>query len=140
MKMKEKKTEEVVEEVIETPKISNELREYLEFARYCKIQLSEFYNELSGAIYVRDISCDLELERFGVKCLPVNIKTGFSKDNCQKYFEEFVEEWIIEYNKLDFSKYDNYTNLILKRFAPDVNAISMIRRKFKKCEQHITEE
>ena len=138
--MKEKKTEEVVEEVVDTPKISDEVKEYLEFARCCKIQLSEFYNELSGGIYVREISCDLELERFGVKCLPVNMKTGFLKDNCQKYFEEFVKEWIIEYNKLDFSKYDNYTNLILKRFAPDVNAISIIRRKFKKCEQHTTEE
>ena len=136
--MKEKKTEEVVE--AEAPKISDEVREYLEFARCCAIQLSEFYNELSGGIYIRNIDCDLELESFGVKCLPVNIKTGFSKDNCQKYFEEFVEEWIIEYNKLDFSKYDNYTNLILKRFAPDVNTISMIRKKIKKCAQHTTEK
>jgi hypothetical protein len=34
MKMKEKKTEEVVEEVVDTSKISDELKEYLEFARF----------------------------------------------------------------------------------------------------------
>jgi histidinol phosphatase-like PHP family hydrolase len=42
MKMKEKKTEEVIEEVVENSKISDELREYLEFVRFCVHQVGEF--------------------------------------------------------------------------------------------------
>ena len=138
--MKEKKTEEVVEE-IETPKISDELVEYLAFARYCKAQMCQFFNEIEnrGAIQIVKNS---ELERFGVDTsLPIGINVGFSKENMLERFEEFVEEWIKAYNKLDLLKYDNYTNVVLKEFAPDPSTISCVRSKIKeKCAQHTTEE
>ena len=51
--MKEKKTEEAVEE---TPKVSNELMEYLEFARYCIHQNAIFRDFKSG--FARDYRGD----------------------------------------------------------------------------------
>lgn len=141
MKMKEKKTEEVVEEVVESPKISDELKEYLAFARYCKSQMCQFFNEIEDRNVTQTVK-DSELERFGIDTsLPIGINVGFSKENMLKRFEEFVEEWIKAYNKLDLLKYDNYTNVVLKEFAPDPSTISCIRSRIKeKCAQHITGE
>lgn len=139
--MKEKKTEEVVEEVVETPKTSNELKEYLEFARQCKLQMCQFFNEIENRGAIQSIS-NSELERFGVDTsLPIGINVGFSKKNMLERFEEFVEEWIKAYNKLDLLKYDNYTNIVLKEFAPDSSTISCVRSKIKeKCAQQFTEK
>lgn len=141
MKMKEKKTEEVVEEVVETPKISNELVEYLAFARCCKSQMCQFFNEIEDRNVIQTVK-DSELERFGIDTsLPIGINVGFSKENMLERFEEFVEEWIKAYNKLDLLKYDNYTNVILKEFAPDPSTISCVRSRIKeKCVQHTTEK
>lgn len=141
MKMKEKKTEEVVEEVVETPKISDELVEYLSFARYCKSQMCQFFNEIEDRNVIQTVK-DSELERFGVDTsLPIGINVGFSKENMLERFEEFVEEWIKAYNKLDLLKYDNYTNVVLKEFAPDPSTISCVRSRIKeKCVQPITEK
>ena len=139
--MKEKKTEEVVEEVVETPKISNELVEYLAFARCCKSQMCQFFNEIEDRNVIQTVK-DSELERFGIDTsLPIGINVGFSKENMLERFEEFVEEWIKAYNKLDLLKYDNYTNVILKEFAPDPSTISCVRSRIKeKCVQHTTEK
>lgn len=141
MKMKEKKTEEVAEEVVETPKISNELVEYLAFARYCKSQMCQFFNEIEDRNVIQTVK-DSELERFGIDTsLPIGINVGFSKENMLKLFEEFVEEWVKAYNKLDLLKYDNYTNVVLKEFAPDPSTISCVRSRIKeKCAQHTTGE
>ena len=137
--MKEKKTEEVVE--VETPKISNVLREYLGFARQCKLQMCQFFNEIEDRNVIQTVK-DSELERFGIDTsLPIGINVGFSKENMLKRFEEFVEEWIKAYNKLDLLKYDNYTNVVLKEFAPDPSTISCVRSRIKeKCAQRTTEE
>lgn len=139
--MKEKKIEEVVEEVVETPKISNELKEYLSFARYCKSQMCQFFNEIENRNAIQTVK-DSELERFGIDTsLPIGINVGFSKENMLERFEEFIEEWIKAYNKLDLLKYDNYTNIVLKEFAPDPSTISCVRSRIKeKCVQHTTEE
>lgn len=137
--MKEKKTEEVVE--VETPKISNELREYLEFARQCKLQMCQFFNEIESRGAIQSVS-NSELERFGIDTsLPISINVGFSKKNMLERFEEFIEEWIKAYNKLDLLKYDNYTNIVLKEFAPDPSTISCVRSKIReKCAQQFMEK
>ena len=141
MKMKEKKTEEVVEEVVETTKISDELVEYLAFARCCKSQMCQFFNEIDNRNVIQTVNYS-ELERFGVDTsLPIGINVGFSKENMLERFEEFVEEWIKAYNKLDLLKYDNYTNIVLKEFAPDPSTISCIRSRIKeKCAQPTAEK
>lgn len=141
MKMKEKKTEEVTEEVVENSKISDELKEYLGFARQCKSQMCQFFNEIENRGAIQSVSYS-ELERFGIDTsLPIGINVGFSKKNMLERFEEFVEEWIKAYNKLDLLKYDNYTNVVLKEFAPDPSTISCVRSRIKeKCAQHTTEE
>ena len=75
MKMKEKKTEEVTEEVIETPKISNELKEYLEFVRFCIHQVGEFDEFHKSCTKGQDMI----LEYLGLDISkPVSIVTGFS--------------------------------------------------------------
>lgn len=132
--MKEKKTEEVIEEVVETPKISDGLKEYLAFARYCKSQLCQFFSEIEDRNVIQTVK-DSELERFGIDTsLPIGINVGFSKENMLDRFEEFVEEWIKAYNKLDLLKYDNYTNVVLREFAPDPSTISCVRSRIKeKC-------
>ena len=139
--MKEKKTEEVVEEAVEIPKISDELIKYLAFARYCKSQMCQFFNEIDNRNVIQTVNYS-ELERFGVDTsLPIGINVGFSKENMLERFEEFVEEWIKAYNKLDLLKYDNYTNVVLREFAPDPSTISCVRSRIKeKCSQPTTEK
>lgn len=139
MKMKEKKTEEVVE--VETSKISNELREYLEFARQCRYQLQRYDDETckSRIFFHTD---DTILEEFGVDTsTPINIYIEFSDNNISEFFEEFVADWINAYNKLDLTKFDNYTKLVIHTYSPSITLISKIRKHIKeKCAQHTTEE
>ena len=134
--MKEKKTEEVVEEVVETPKISNELKEYLEFARFCIHQEKVFDKHKAG-----EIEKDLMLEQLGLDISkPVSIVTGFSKETIAKEYDEFIQNWIDRYNELDLTKIDNYTKSVLCHFCPNPWDILFTKAGFKECEQHITEE
>lgn len=139
MKMKEKKTEEVVE--VETPKISDELKEYLEFARQCRYQLQRYDDETckSRIFFHTD---DIILEEFGVDIsTPINIYIEFSDNNISEFFEEFVANWVNAYNKLDLTKFDNYTKLVIDTYSPSITPISKIRKHIKeKCVQHTTEE
>ena len=134
--MKEKKTEEVVEEVVETPKISNELKEYLEFARFC-VHQNVIY---TGFCYEIEQKDDI-LKRLGLDVSePVSIITGFTKETIGKEYDEFVQSWIDRYNELDLSKIDNYTKATLLYFIPNAYEVTTLKEKFKKCAQHITEE
>lgn len=133
MKMKEKKTEEVVEE---TSKVSNELMEYLEFARFC-VHQNTIFSECCYELKQKDKI----LERLGLDVSkPVTVATGFTKETIGKEYDEFVESWIDRYNELDLSKIDNYTKASLLYFIPNVYEVSHLKEKFKKCAQHITEE
>ena len=88
-----KETEEVVEEV-ETLKISDELVEYLAFARCCKSQMCQFFNEIEDRNVIQTVK-DSELERFGVDTsLPIGINVGFSKENMLERFEELKNRQI----------------------------------------------
>lgn len=132
--MKEKKTEEVVE--VETPKISDELKKYLEFARFCIHQEGVFDKCKNW-----ETEKDLMLEQLGLDVSkPVSIVTGFSKETIAKEYDEFIQSWIDRYNELDLTKIDNYTKLILQRFCPNPWDILFTKEILKKCAQHTTEE
>ena len=136
MKMKEKKTEEVVEEVVETPKISNELKEYLEFARFCVHQEKVF-----DKCKTWEAEKDLILEQLGLDVSkPVSIITGFSKETIAKEYDKFIQNWIDRYNELDLTKIDNYTKSVLCHFCPNPWDIMFTKERLKECEQHTTEE
>ena len=133
MKMKEKKTEEVVED---TPKVSNELMEYLEFARYCVHQERVF-----DKCKTWEAEKDLILEQLGLDVSkPVSIVTGFSKETIAKEYDEFIQSWIDRYNELDLTKIDNYTKSVLCHFRPNPWDILFTKNKLKDCTQHTTEE
>lgn len=135
MKMKEKKTEEVVEEV-ETPKISNELKEYLEFARFC-VHQERVFDKCKNW----ETEKDLMLEQLGLDVSkPVSIVTGFSKETIAKEYDEFIQSWIDRYNELDLTKIDNYTKSVLHHFCPNPWDILFTKETLKKCAQHTTEE
>lgn len=134
--MKEKKTEEVTEEVVEAPKISNELKEYLEFARYCVYQEKAF-----DSVYNWQKEKDVILEWLGLDVSkPVSVVTGFSKETISKEYDEFIQSWIDRYNELDLTKFDNYTKSILDRFIPNPWDVWYTKERLKKCVQHTTEE
>lgn len=136
MRMKEKKTEEVTEEVVEAPKISDELKEYLEFARFCIHQEKVFDKHKVG-----EIEKDLMLEQLGLDISkPVSIVTGFSKETIAKEYDEFIQSWIDRYNELDLAKIDNYTKSVLYHFCPNPWDILFTKETLKKCAQHTTEE
>lgn len=136
--MKEKKTEEVVEE-IEVPKISDELREFLEFVRQCEYQRSIFCEDMYGPNWLKDM--DTTLESLGIDITkPLTLVTNFPKDKKLEIFDEFIENWISAYNTLDFTKLDNYTKRIISDFAPSPITTLKIRKQLKKCAQHTTEE
>ena len=129
MKMKEKKTEEVVEEVVEIPKISNELKEYLEFARQCEYQHAVF--EGSSEEYLKEV--DRVLGTMIDVSKPVSVLNGFAKENILREYEDFVQIWIDRFNELDLEKFDNFTVLILRRFTPNIFTTYRLKEKFKKC-------
>lgn len=136
MKMKEKKTEEVTEEVVETPKISNELKEYLEFARYCVYQ-ERIFDKCKNW----EAGYDSMLEQLGLDISkPVSIITGFSKETIAKEYDEFIQSWIDRYNELDLTKIDNYTKSVLYHFCPNPWNVLFTKEKLNKCAQHTTEE
>lgn len=135
MKMKEKKTEEVVE--IETPKISDELKEYLELARFCEYQKQVFYE--SGMSWLNEM--DNFLNDFGIDVSkPVSIVTYIPENEKLEKFDQFIQSWIDAYNALDVTKLDNYTKRILTHFVPNPFSVSYIRKEIKRCAQHTTEE
>lgn len=134
MKMKEKKTEEVVE--VETSKISDELREYLGFARYCVHQETVFDKCKNWASEKDSILKQLGLD----VSKPVSIVTGFSKETIAKEYDEFIQNWIDRYNELDLTKVDNYTKSVLCHFSPNPWEILFTKEKLEKCAQHTTEE
>lgn len=136
MKMKEKKIEEIVEEVVEAPKISDELREYLEFARFCVHQEKVFdkYKTL-------ETEKDLMLKQLGFDVSkPVSIVTGFSKETIAKEYDEFIQNWIDRYNELDLTKIDNYTKSVLYHFCPNPWDIMFTKERLEKCEQQFMEK
>ena len=134
MKMKEKKTEEVVE--VETSKISNELKEYLEFVRQCEYQHAVF--EGSSEEYLKEV--DNVLGTMIDISKPVSVLNGFTKENILREYEDFVQIWIDRFNELDLEKFDNFTVLILRRFTPNIFTTYRLKEKLKKCAQHTTEE
>ena len=134
MKMKEKKTEEVVE--VETPKISDELREYLEFARQCEYQHAVF--EGSSEEYLKEV--DRVLGTMIDISKPVSVLNGFAKENIFREYEDFIQLWIDRFNELDLEKFDNFTVLILRQFTPNMFTTYRLKEKFKKCVQHTTEK
>lgn len=136
MKMKEKKTEEVTEEVVEMPKISDELKDYLEFARFCVYQERVFDKCKNW-----ETEKDLMLKQLGLDVSkPVSIVTGFSKDSIAREYDEFIQNWIDRYNELDLTKIDNYTKSVLSRFCPNPWDILFTKERLKRCAQHTTEE
>lgn len=129
MKMKEKKTEEVVEEVVNSTKISDELKEYLEFARFCIYQERVFDKCKNWTI-----EKDLMLEQLGLDVSkPVSVVTGFSKETIAKEYDEFIQSWIDRYNELDLTKIDNYTKSVLRHFSPNPWDILFTKEMFTKC-------
>ena len=132
--MKEKKTEEVVE--VETSKISNELKEYLEFVRQCEYQHAVF--EGSSEEYLKEV--DNVLGTMIDISKPVSVLNGFTKENILREYEDFVQIWIDRFNELDLEKFDNFTVLILRRFTPNIFTTYRLKEKLKKCAQHTTEE
>lgn len=134
--MKEKKTEEVTEEVVEMPKISDELKDYLEFARFCVYQERVFDKCKNW-----ETEKDLMLKQLGLDVSkPVSIVTGFSKDSIAREYDEFIQNWIDRYNELDLTKIDNYTKSVLSRFCPNPWDILFTKERLKRCAQHTTEE
>lgn len=132
--MKEKKTEEVVE--VETPKISDELKEYLGFARFCVYQERVFDKCKNW-----ETSYDSILEQLGLDVSKsVSVVTGFSKETIAKEYDEFIQSWIDRYNELDLTKIDNYTKSVLCHFCPNPWDILFTKERLKKCAQHTTEE
>lgn len=135
--MKEKKTEEVVEEVVDTPKISDELKEYLELARFCEYQKQVFYE--SGMSWLNEM--DNFLNDFGIDVSkPVSIVTYIPENEKLEKFDQFIQSWIDAYNALDLTKIDNYTKSVLCHFCPNPWDILFTKERLKKCAQHTTEE
>lgn len=138
MKMKEKKTEEVVEEVMET---DTAILDYLKNERERIHQYAFFIKASKVCCGYCTKSCDDVLALMGINVsVPVTIKTGYSKETIGDAFSEFIQNWIDEYNKLNLSKVDNYTKVILDSFIPLPSEIINIKKAFKKCVQHTTEE
>lgn len=134
--MKEKKTEEIVEEVVEAPKISDELKEYLEFVRQCEYQHAIF--EGSSEEYLKEV--DNVLGTMIDISKPISVLNGFTKENILREYEDFIQIWIDRFNELDLEKFDNFTVLILRRFTPNIFTTYRLKEKFKKCAQHTTEK
>jgi hypothetical protein len=138
MKMKEKKTEEVVEKVVETPKISDEVREFLETHRQFMHQYFAFKHMVG---LTAEKLNDKMYEEFGLDISkPVSVLTGFSKETRLEQFEKFMKSMINLYNEFDFNKLENYTRIRIERAFPDGFKVEYVKRCFKKCAQHTTEE
>lgn len=136
MKMKEKK-EEVVE-VVETPKISDEVRDFLETHRQYLHQYFAF-KHIAGL--TAEKLNDSMYEEFGLDISkPVSILSGFSKENCLEHFENLIESLKDLYNQFDFNKLDNYTRIRIERSFPDGCKVEYIKRCFKKCDSQSTEK
>lgn len=132
MKMKEKKTEEVIEDVVE---INTASRDYLESIRERIHQYAFFIKASKVCCGYCTKSCDNVLESIGIDISkPVTIKTGYSKETIGDAFLEFISDWINEYNDLELSKIDNYTKIIIDSFLPLPSEIVNIKKAFKKCE------
>ena len=132
MKMKEKKAEEVVEE---TPKVSDELMEYLEFVRYC-VHQNAIFRDFNGDLKQKDMI----LESLGLDISkPVTVASGFSKESISNDYDGFIQNWIDRYNELDLTKVDNYTVARLQILIPNICDL-VYKEHIKKCAQHTTEE
>jgi hypothetical protein len=133
MKMKEKKTEEVIEEVVD---VNDTALDYLKKARERIHQYAFFIKASKVCCGYCTKSCDDVLEFMGINVAnPVTIKTGYNKETVGDAFSEFISDWIDEYNGLDLSKIDNYTKIIIDSFLPLPSEIVNIKKAFKKCEQ-----
>ena len=131
--MKEKKTEEVIEEVVE---VNNASRSYLESIRERIHQYAFFIKASKVCCGYCTKSCDNVLESMGINVSePVDIKVGYNKETIGDAFSEFISDWIGDYNDLDLSKIDNYTKIIIDSFLPLPSEIVNIKKAFKKCEQ-----
>ena len=136
--MKEKKNEEVVEEVVE---INNFSRGYLESIRERVHQFAFFIKASKVCCGYCPKSCDDVLELMGIDVSePVNIKVGYNKETIGDAFSEFISDWLDDYNNLDLSKIDNYTKVIIDSFLPLPSEIVNIKKAFKKCERQSTGE
>ena len=131
--MKEKKNEEVIEEVVE---VNNVSRDYLESIRERIHQYAFFIKASKVCCGYCTKSCDNVLESMGINVSePVDIKVGYNKETIGDAFSEFISDWIGDYNDLDLSKIDNYTKIIIDSFLPLPSEIVNIKKAFKKCEQ-----
>lgn len=136
--MKEKKTEEVIEEVVEMPKISDEVKEFLETHRQFTHQYFAFKHMVG---LTAEKLNDKMYEEFGLDISkPVSVLTGFSKETCLEQFEKFMKSMIDLYNEFDFNKLDNYTRIRIERAFPDGFKVEYIKRCFKKCAQQFMEK
>ena len=132
MKMKEKKTEEVVEEVVET---TNQVIEYLEFARQCMYQYVQFENQVHAGSCFCLKGNDLILKTMGIDIRkPVDIKAGYADDYLDFAIDRLVKTWIEKYNELDLTKCDNYTRTVLCQFVPDLRNVEYLKDCVSRCE------
>lgn len=137
MKMKEKK-EEVVEEVVDVPKISDEVRNFLETHRQYAHQYFTF-KHIAGL--TGEKLNDHMYEEFGLDISkPVSVLSGFSKESCLEHFENLVKSFKDLYNQFDFGKLDNSTRIRIERAFPDGHKVEYIRSHFKKCASQSTEK
>lgn len=131
--MKEKKNEEVIEEVVE---VNNVSRDYLESIRERIHQYAFFIKASKVCCGYCPKSCDDVLELMGIDVSkPVDIKVGYNKETIGDAFSEFISNWINDYNDLDLSEIDNYTKIIIDSFLPLPSEVVNIKKAFKKCEQ-----
>ena len=136
--MKEKKIEEVVEEVVEAPKISDEVKNFLETHRQFMHQYFTF-KHMAGL--TAEKLNDKMYEEFGLDISkPVSILSGFPIETRLEHFEKFMKSMIDLYNKFDFNKLDNYTRICIERSFPFSFNVEYVKKCFKKCAQHTTEE
>ena len=136
--MKEKKTEEIIEEAID---IEDPIINYLEKERIRIHQYMYFIKASKICCGYCVKSCEDVLDLIGIDVSkPVTIKTGYNKENIGDAFSEFISDWINAYNDLDLTKVDNYTRTIIDSFIPLPTEIVNIKKAFKKCEQQSMEE
>lgn len=132
MKMKEKKVEEVVEE-----NVNEQVLDYLKYARQAERQVGYGLGKIKYLNVKYGLS-DCTYKSVGVDD-DVTI-THFSNENVIEKTFELLNEWIDEYNKVNFSKLDNFTSDIVRAAAPAVNTLGMLKGILDYKEKHGLEE
>lgn len=133
MKMKEKKTEEVTENVIE---VEDKILDSLELFRRFEHQY-EVFKRLTCPFGENRI--DAIYESLGIDVSePVEVLDGFNHKNVVEEFDKLIKAWIDEYNKLDLNDLDNYTQQILSERIPNICQIRSLRSDLERNENNNT--